>query len=71
MKTLDDTQRLKQALSIVSGRLDVLCTMIERVHVTDELTNTDLERVKTYARKSQTKSDQLFECLASGEPLVK
>lgn len=67
---LDDTQRLKQALSIVAGRMDVLARMIDNLPGLEAPENDELRRLRTYARKSVDKTDQLFERLSSGEVLV-
>ena len=59
---LNDTQRLKQALSIISGRLDVLNTRIQAI----DLDNPLVRQVQRYSEASVNKSDEIFKHLQNG-----
>lgn len=62
---LTETQRLKQALAIVSGRLDVLLTRLQAC----DTRNHEVSLACRYAEASVRKSDEIFECLRTGEPI--
>lgn len=64
-QTLTETQRLKQALAIVSGRLDVLHTRLQAV----DTRNHEVSLATRYAEASVQKSDEIFECLRTGAPI--
>lgn len=59
---LNDTQRLKQALAIVSGRLDVINTRLQALSIN----NHELDSIKRYAQTSVQKSDEIFKHLRDG-----
>ena len=59
---LNDTQRLKQALSIISGRLDVLNTRLQAI----ESDNHELHLAQRYSEASVRKSDEIFKPLQDG-----
>ena len=59
---LNEVQRLKQALSIISGRLDVLNTRLQAI----ETDNHALHQAQRYSAASVRKSDEIFKHLQDG-----